>query len=122
MPLVPQKRGRPLGSRNKKTLVALAATAAVEPFGASRSTALATAPGGGATVAAANAAVPMAAPSIAGLTGTPLEAAATLVSAAMALGAAPLGITARIVGSSSHAAIGKAKTRPPCPPSRQRLS
>jgi hypothetical protein len=90
-PPVPRKRGRPLGSRNKKTLAALAAAAAVEPFGASQSTALVAAPGGGAVVAAVNAAVPAAATSVAGLTGTPLEAAAALVSAAMAFGAAPPG-------------------------------
>jgi hypothetical protein len=103
-PPVPWKRGRPPGSRNKKTLAALAAAAAVEPSGASHSTALVAAPGGGAVVAAVNAAVPAVATSVVGLTGTPLEAAAALV------------------GSSSRTAAGKAKTRPPRPPSRQRLS
>jgi hypothetical protein len=73
-------------------------------------------------VAAANAAVPAAATSIAGLTGTPLEAAAALIGAAMAFGAAPPGLAIENVGSSSCAAAGKAKTRPPRPPSRQRLS
>jgi hypothetical protein len=113
MPPVPQKRGRPPGSRNKKTLAALAAAAAAEPFGASRSTALATAPGGGAAVAAANATVPVAATCVAGLTGTPLEAAAALVGAAMARGATPPGLAPGNVGNSSRAAAGKAKTRPP---------
>jgi hypothetical protein len=122
MPLVPQKCGRPPGSRNKKTLAALAAAATMEPFGASHSNTLIAAPGGGAAMAVANAAVPAAATSIAGLTGTPLEAAAALVGAAMALGAAPPGLTAENVGSSSRAATGKAKTRPPHPPSRQWLS
>jgi hypothetical protein len=98
------------------------AAAAAEPFGASHSTALVAAPGGGAIVAAVNAAVPTAATSVAGLTGTPLEAAAALVSAAMAFGAAPPGLAVENIGSSSHAAAGKAKTRPPRPPSRQRLS
>jgi hypothetical protein len=73
-------------------------------------------------VAAVNAIVPAAASSIAGLTGTPLEAAAALVGAAMAFGAAPPGLVVENVGSSSRAAAGKAKTRPPRPPSRQRLS
>jgi hypothetical protein len=100
-PLVPRKRGRPPGSRNKKSLVALAAATAV---------------------AAANAAVPAAATSVAGLTGTPLEAVAALVGAAMAFRAAPPGLAAGNVGSSSRAAAGKAKTRPLRPPSRQRLS
>jgi hypothetical protein len=40
----------------------------------------------------------------------------------MALGAAPPGLAARNVGSSSRAAAGKAKTRPPRPSSRLRLS
>jgi hypothetical protein len=122
MPPVPRKRGRPLGSRNKKTLAALVATAAAEPFGASHSTALVAAPGGGAIVDAANAAVPAAATSVAGLTGIPLEAAAALVGAAMAFGAAPPGLAVENVSSSSRAAAGKAKTRPPRPPSRQQLS
>jgi hypothetical protein len=103
-------------------LAALAAAAAVEPFGASHSTAVVTAPRGGVVVAAANAAVPAAATFVAGLTGTPLEAAAALVSAAMAFGAAPPGLAVGNIGSSSRAAAGMAKTRPPRPPSRQRLS
>jgi hypothetical protein len=40
----------------------------------------------------------------------------------MAFGAAPPGLAIENVGSSSRAAAGKAKTRPPRPPSRQRLS
>jgi hypothetical protein len=70
-------------------------------------------------MAAANAVVPAAATSVAGLTGTSLEAAATLVGATMAFGAAPLGLTIENIGSSSWAAASKAKMRPP---SRQRLS
>jgi hypothetical protein len=103
-------------------LAALAAAAAAEPFGDSHSTALVAALGGGAVVAAVNAAVPAAVTSIAGLTGTPLEAAASLVGIAMAFGAAPPGLAIENVGSSSLAVAGKAKMRPPCPPSRQRLS
>jgi hypothetical protein len=103
-------------------LAALAAAAAAEPFGASHSTALVAAPGGGAVVAAVNTAVPVAATSVAGLTGTPLEATAALVGAAMAFGAAPPGLAVENIGSSSRAAVGKAKTRPPRPPSMQRLS
>jgi hypothetical protein len=118
MPPVPWRRGRPPGSRNKKTLEALAGVAAVEPFGASHSTAIIAAPRG----ATANAAVPAAATSIAGLTGTPLEAAAALVGAAMAFRAAPLGLAGPSVGGSSSAAASKARTRSPRPPFRQRLS
>jgi hypothetical protein len=54
MPPVPRRRGHPLGSRNKKTLAALVAAAAAEPFRAGRSTAVVAAPGG--TVATAPAA------------------------------------------------------------------
>jgi hypothetical protein len=85
-PPVPRKRGRPLGSRNKKTLAALAAAVAAEPSGASRSTAVVVPPGGTVAAAAGGAVVPAAATSVAGLTGTPLEAAATLVGAAMEFG------------------------------------
>jgi hypothetical protein len=103
-------------------LAALAAAAAAEPFGVSHSTAIVAAPGGGVAMAAANAAVPAAATSVAGLTGNPLEAAAALVGAAMALGAAPPGLAVENIGGSSRAAAGKAQTRPPRPPSRQWLS
>jgi hypothetical protein len=72
-------------------------------------------------LAVANAAFPAATTSIAGLTGTPLEAAAALVGAAMALGAAPPGLADPSVGGSSSAAAGKARTRPPRPPFRQRF-
>jgi hypothetical protein len=103
-------------------LAALAVAATAEPFGASHSTALIAAPRGGAAVAATNAVVPAATTSIAGLTGTSLEAAAALVGAAMVFEATPPGLAVENIGSSSHAAAGKAKTRPPRPPSRQRLS
>jgi hypothetical protein len=116
---VPQKRGRPPGSRNKKTLAVLVAAAAAEPFGVSHSTTIVAAPRGGVAMAAADAAVTADTTSVAGLTGTPLEAAAALVGAAMALGATPPGLAAGNVGSSSRAAAGKAKTRPLRPPSRQ---
>jgi hypothetical protein len=111
-PPVPRKRGRPQGSRNKKTLAVLAAAAAAEPFGASYSTALVAAPGGGTVVAAVNAAAPAAATSIAGLTGMPLEAAAALVGATMAFGAAPPGLAHLNVSGSSSAAAKKVRTPP----------
>jgi hypothetical protein len=60
-------------------------------------------------LAAANAVAPAAATSVAGLTGTPLEAAAALVGAAIAVGAAPPGLTGTSVGSSSSTAAGKAR-------------
>jgi hypothetical protein len=103
-------------------LEALAAAAAAEPFGVNHSTAIIAAPVGAVAVAAANAAVPAATTSVASLTGTPLKAAAALVDAAMVLGAAPQGLAVENVGGSSSAAAGKAQTRPPRPPFRQRLS
>jgi hypothetical protein len=72
-------------------------------------------------LAAANAAAPAAATSVAGLIGTPLEAAAALVGASMAVGAAPLGLAGKSVGGSSSAAAGKAR-KPQHPPPKQRLS
>jgi hypothetical protein len=72
-------------------------------------------------LATANAAAPAAATYVAGLTGTPLEAAAALVGAAMAVGAAPPGLAGRSVGGSSSAAAGKAR-KPRRPPPEQRLS
>jgi hypothetical protein len=96
--------------------------AATDPFGANHSTAIVAAPGGAVALAAANAAVPAATTSIAGLTGTPLEAAAALVGTAMAFGPAYPGLTGPSVGGSSSVAASKARTRPPRPPLRQRLS
>jgi hypothetical protein len=117
-PPVPRRRGRPLGSCNKKTLEVLAAAAAAEPFGASRSTAIVVAPGGTVAVATGGAVVPAAATSIAGLTGTPLEAAAALVGAVMAFGAAPPGLADLSVDGSSSAAANKVRTRPSRPPTK----
>jgi hypothetical protein len=121
-PAMPRKRGRPLGSHNKKTLAALAAAAATEPFGASRSSTIVAAPGGIVAAAASGAVAPAAAASVAGLTGTPLEAAAALVGAAMAFGAAPPGLAGLSVGGSSSAAVKKVRAPPPRPPTKQRLS
>jgi hypothetical protein len=72
-------------------------------------------------LAAANVAAPAGATSVAGLTGTPLEAAAALVGATMVVGAAPPGLAGRSVGGSSSAVAGKAR-KPRCPPPLQRLS
>jgi hypothetical protein len=72
-------------------------------------------------LAAANVAAPAGAISITGLTGTPLEAAAALVGAAMAVGVAPRGLAGRSIGGSSGAAAGKAR-KPRRPPPLQRLS
>jgi hypothetical protein len=106
-PPVPQKCGRTPGSHNKKTLAVLAAAAAVEPFGASHSTAITAAPGGTIAAAAGGAVVPAAVTSIAGLSGTPLEAVVALVGAAMAFGAAPPGLASLSVDSSSNAVAKK---------------
>jgi hypothetical protein len=94
---VPQRRGRPPGSRNKKTLEALVATAAAEPSGVSHPTAITVAPGGVTALATA------------------------LVGAVMAVGAAPPGLIGRSVGGSSSTAVGKVR-KPWCPPPEQRLS
>jgi hypothetical protein len=72
--------------------------------------------------AAGGAAISTAATSIAGLTGTPLQAAAALVGAAMAFGATPPGLAGLDAGGSSSAAAKKARAPPPRPPTRQRLS
>jgi hypothetical protein len=122
MPPVPWRRGRPPGSRNKKTLEALAVVAAAEPFGASHSTAIVAAPGGAVAVAVGGVADPAATTSVASLTGTPLEAAAALIGAAMVFGAAPPGLAGLSIGGSSSAAASEAQARPPRPPTRQRLS
>jgi hypothetical protein len=121
MPPVPQRRDPPPGSRNKKTLEALAAAAAAEPSGVGHSTTITVAPGKVTALAAADAPAPAGATSIAGLTGTSLEAADALVGAAMAVGAATPGIAGRSVGGSSSAAAGKAR-KPRRPPPEQRLS
>jgi hypothetical protein len=102
-------------------LEALAAVAAAEPSGVGRSTAIATAHGGAVALAAANVAAPAGATFVAGLTGTPLEAAAALVGTAMAVGAAPPGLAGRSIGGSSCAAAGRAR-KPQRPPPLQRLS
>jgi hypothetical protein len=52
----------------------------------------------------------------------PLQAAAALVGAAMAFGAAPPGLAGLDVGGSSSAVAKKARKAPPRPPTRQRLS
>jgi hypothetical protein len=123
---MPRKRGRPQGSPNKKTLAALAVAAttaaATGPFGIGRSSTIAAAPGGTVAVAAGGAVVPAVVTSVAGLTGMPLQAAAALVGAAMAFGAAALGLAGLNVGGSSSAAAKKVRAPPPRPPTKQRLS
>jgi hypothetical protein len=102
-------------------LEALAAAAAAEPSGIARSIAIATASGGVVALAAANIVAPAGAPSVAGLTETSLEAAAALVSAALAVRAAPPGLAGGNIGSSSSVAAGKAR-KPHRPLPQQRLS
>jgi hypothetical protein len=120
-PPVPRRRGHPLGSRNKKTLAALAAAAAAESSRAAPTAAVAMAPAGAVALATANTAVPAGATSIAGLAATPLEAAAALVGAAMAVRAAPPSLAGGGVGCSSGAAAAKA-CKPRRWPPQQRLS
>jgi hypothetical protein len=95
--------------------------AAAEPSGVGHSTAITVAPGGVTALAATDATAPTGATSIVGLTRTSLEAAAALVGAAMAVGAAPPGLTGRSIGGSSSAAAGKAR-KPWRHPPEQRLS
>jgi hypothetical protein len=119
---MPQKRGCPLGSRNKKTLAALTAAAATEPFGAGCSSAIVAALGGTVALAAGSAVVPAAASPVTGLARTPLEAVAALVGAVMAFGATPLGLAGLRTGGSSSAAAKKVRMLPSRPPTKQRLS
>jgi hypothetical protein len=73
-------------------------------------------------VAANGAVVPAAATSVTGLTGMPLEVVAALVGAAMAFGAAPLGLADLSVDGSSSVGANKVRTPPPCPSTMQWLS
>jgi hypothetical protein len=75
-------------------LAALTTAAAAEPFEAGRSTTVVAAPGRTVAVAAGGTVVSAAETFVAGLAGTPLEAAAALVGAAMAFGAAPRALLA----------------------------
>jgi hypothetical protein len=102
-------------------LEALVVAAAAEPSGVAHSTAVATAPGGVVTLAAANTAALAGATSIAGLAATPLEAAAALIDATMVVRAAPPGLAGGNVGGSSSMAAGKAR-KLRRPPPQQRLS
>jgi hypothetical protein len=123
---MPRKHGRPQGSRNKKTLAALAAAAttaaATGPLGIGRSSSIAAAPGGTVVAATGGTVVPATATSVAGLTGTPLQAAAALVGAAMTFRAAPPGLAGLNVGGSSSVAAKKVRAPPLRPPTKQRLS
>jgi hypothetical protein len=62
--------------------------------------------------------VPTAVTLVAGLTGTPLDAAAALVGAAMAFGVAPPGLANLSVDGSSSAAAKKVRTPLPRPPTK----
>jgi hypothetical protein len=120
-PPVPRRHGHPLGSRNKKTLEALAAAAAAESVGVASAATVAGAPAGAVASAATNAIAPVGAASIGGLAVTPLEAAAAIISAAIAVGAAPPGLAGAGVGGLSSAAAGAVR-RPRRSPLRLRLS
>jgi hypothetical protein len=102
-------------------LAALAAAAAAESARVAPAAAVATAPAGVVALAAAHAAAPAGATSIAGLAATPLEVAAALVGAAMAVGVAPPGLTGGGVSCSSGATVTKAR-KPRRSPPWQRLS
>jgi hypothetical protein len=122
-PLVPCKCGRPLGSRNKRTLAALVVAAIAESAGAAPAAVVAAAPAGAVTSAAADATAPVGAASTASLTVTPLEAAAAIIGAAIAVEAAPPGLAGvGVGGSSSVAAAAVRRRRPRRSLARQRLS
>jgi hypothetical protein len=104
---VPRRRGRPPGSRNKRTLAALTAAAAVESAGVAPAAAVATAPAGVVASVATNTAAPVGTTSIAGLAVTPLEAAAAIVGAAIALRVAPPGLAGAGIGGSSSTDAAK---------------
>jgi hypothetical protein len=72
--------------------------------------------------AAGGAVVPAAATSIAGLIGMPLQAAAALIGAAMAFGAAPPSLAGLNADGSSSAATKKVRAPSPRPPTKQRPS
>jgi hypothetical protein len=120
-PLVPHRRGHPLGSRNKRTLEAPTAAAAAESAGMAFAATVTAAPAGVVASAATNVAVPVGAPSITGLAVTPLEAVAAIVGPAILVGADPPGLIDIGIGGSSGTATAKAR-RPHRSPRRQRLS
>jgi hypothetical protein len=104
-PSVSHKRACPLGSHNKKTMVALAATAAADSAGAAPAAAVASV----GAVAAATTAV------------TPVEAATALITVVVSVGVAPPGLAAMTTGGSASAAAGMVH-KPRRPPAQQRIS
>jgi hypothetical protein len=102
-------------------LAALVAAAAAESARAVTTAAVAAALAGAVALAATNTTAPVGAPSITGLTATPLEAPAALVGAAIAVGAALPNLAGGGVGSSSGAAAAKAR-KPQRTLPQQRLS
>jgi hypothetical protein len=83
--------------------------------------AITAAPAGVVALATTDTAAPTGATSVAGLAATPLEAAATIIGAAIAVGAAPPGLADMGVSGSSGAAAAKAR-RPRRSPPQQRLA
>jgi hypothetical protein len=102
-------------------LAVLAAAATVESARAAPAVAVTTAPVGAVALAATNTAAPVGAPFVAGLIATPLEVAATLIGATIAVGAAPPGLADGGIGSSSGVAAAK-ECKPQRSPPQQRLS
>jgi hypothetical protein len=102
-------------------MAALAATAAAEAARAAPAVYVAAAPAGVVALAATNTAAPAGATFVAGLAATPIETAAAIVGAAIAVGAAPPGLIGTGVGCSSGAATTKPR-KPRRSPPRQRLS
>jgi hypothetical protein len=102
-------------------MAALAAAATAEAARAAPTISVAAAPAGVVALAANNNAAPAGATSVAGLAATPIEAAAAIIGAAIAVGAAPPGLAGKDVGCSSDAATAKAR-KPRRSPPRQQLS
>jgi hypothetical protein len=102
-------------------LAALAAVATAESARAAPTAAVAAAPIGVVALAATNTTAPTGATSVTGLATTPLEAAATLVGTAIAVGVASPGLADGGVGCSSGAAAAKTR-KPQRLPAQQQLS
>jgi hypothetical protein len=92
------------------------AAAAAESVKAAPAAAVAAAPAGVVALATTNAVAPAGATSVTGLAATPLEAAAAIVGAAIAVEVAPPGLTGAGVGGSSSTSAAKARKPRRSPP------
>jgi hypothetical protein len=120
-PPVPRKRGRPPGSRNKKTVEALAVAATAESAGAAPAAIAPAIAASAVATADATTAAPTGAAASTILAVAPIQAADAVIGAAISVEAAPPGLTGvGAGGSTSAAAIVECKPR--LPPPQQQLS